>query len=263
MKLNLKEKIFNLLAQNFFGLNYNFSEAKDFNLTKELENNSGNIPYKKNSLSITSKVLDNNKIIKFSNDFNIYACGTEKFETSEKIGVWEYYYKNEIENKTLKKYRIIDYSKDKQSLFYPTGEEHIRVLENGTVETYYRSGELEKISRKTATEIVFEYSFFQNGKLKEKRAFYREHLIGEYELYKEDGILLKKAFYNTQGELEGFYQEFYSNSKLKIETFYINGKKIAFEKEFYENGQLRSCYLYSENKKIKLFGIFLDNGANI
>ena len=59
MKLNLKEKIFNLLAQNFFGLNYNFSEAKDFNLTKELENNSGNIPYKKNSLSITSKVLDN------------------------------------------------------------------------------------------------------------------------------------------------------------------------------------------------------------
>ena len=102
MKLNLKEKIFNLLAQKFFGLNYNFSEAKDFNLTKELENNSENIPYKKNSLSITSKVLDNNKIIKFSNDFNIYACGTEKFETSEKIGVWEYYYKNEIENKTLK-----------------------------------------------------------------------------------------------------------------------------------------------------------------
>ena len=88
-------------------------------------------------------------------------------------------------------------------------------------------------------------------------------MIGEYELYKEDGILLKKAFHNAQGELDGFYQEFYSNSKLKIETFYINGKKIAFEKEFYENGQLRSCYLYSENKKIKLFGIFLDNGANI
>ena len=99
MKLNLKEKIFNLLAQKFFGLNYNFSEAKDFNLTKELENNSKNTPYKKDSISITSKVLDNNKIIKFSNDFNIYACGTEKFETSEKIGVWEYYYKNEIENK--------------------------------------------------------------------------------------------------------------------------------------------------------------------
>ena len=34
MKLNLKEKIFNLLARKFFGLNYNFSEAKDFNLTK-------------------------------------------------------------------------------------------------------------------------------------------------------------------------------------------------------------------------------------
>ena len=46
MKLNLKEKIFNLLAQKFFGLNYNFSEAKDFNLNKELKNNGGNIPYK-------------------------------------------------------------------------------------------------------------------------------------------------------------------------------------------------------------------------
>ncbi len=263
MKLNLKEKIFNLLAKNFFGLNYNFSEAKDFNSTKELENNGVNILYKNNLDSIASKALDNSKTIKFSNDFNIYACGVEKFETSERIGIWEYYYKNEVENKNLKKYKIIDYSKNKQDLFYPTGEEHIRVLENGTVETYYKSGELEKISRKTATEIIFEYSFFQNGKLKEKRAFYKEHLIGEYELYKEDGILLKKAFYNAQGELDGFYQEFYSNSKLKIETFYINGKKIAFEKEFYENGQLRSCYLYSENKKIKLFGIFLDNGANI
>ena len=263
MKLNLKEKIFNLLAKNFFGLNYNFSEAKDFNSTKELENNGVNILYKNNLDSIASKALDNSKTIKFSNDFNIYACGVEKFETSERIGIWEYYYKNEVENKNLKKYKIIDYSRNKQDLFYPTGEEHIRVLENGTIETYYRSGELEKISRKTATEIIFEYSFFQNGKLKEKRAFYKEHLIGEYELYKEDGILLKKAFYNAQGELDGFYQEFYSNSKLKIETFYINGKKIAFEKEFYENGQLRSCYLYSEKKKIKLFGIFLDNGANI
>ena len=108
MKLNLKEKIFNLLAQKFFGLNYNFLEAKDFNLTKELENNSKNTPYKKDSISITSKVLDNNKIIKFSNDFNIYACGTEKFETSEKIGVWEYYYKNEIENKVLYKFIFLE-----------------------------------------------------------------------------------------------------------------------------------------------------------
>ena len=121
MKLNLKEKIFNLLARKFFGLNYNFSEAKDFNLTKELENNDTNIPYKNNFGSIASKVLDNNKVIKFSNDFNIYACGAEKFETSERIGIWEYYYKNEVENKNLKKYKIIDYSRNNQDLFYPTG----------------------------------------------------------------------------------------------------------------------------------------------
>ena len=65
MKLNLKEKIFNLLAKKFFGLNYNFSEAKDFNSTKELENNGVNILYKNNLDSIASKALDNSKTIKF------------------------------------------------------------------------------------------------------------------------------------------------------------------------------------------------------
>lgn len=253
----LKEKIFNFLAKNLFGLNYSYSEAKTYSQNKEKENKSVNV----------------NNINSFKNKENfkngsLYASGV--LNILKKEGDWDYYFRDtNILYKRIFHRNENFYEKEE---FYCTGEllkKNIRTkLKENITEKYYKSGEIESIKIflnyfETDLEDYFEYTFYINGTLKEKKRVQNGKLVGLYEKYREDGLLKKRFFSLMNGNLEGVYEEFYDNGLIKERTDYKNGKKEGFQKFYYKNNQVKEIRLFLRDRLVQILVEYDEKGNSL
>lgn len=65
----------------------------------------------------------------------------------------------------------------------------------------------------------------------------------------EDGSIKTETIYSSDSLLNGKAYGYYSNSKLKIERNYINGKKEGLTKGFFKNGEIEYIGQYKNDKK--------------
>ena len=121
--------------------------------------------------------------------------------------------------------------------------------------------------------------YFDNGFLKQETTYKNGEIIGLTKLYKEkirdvlDGIgkmekggILTGAwkyfhddgkteeligFYNDKGEQVDKWQSFYPNGILKVESFFVNGKREGERKLYKEDGSLEKTELYKNGTLVK------------
>jgi antitoxin component YwqK of YwqJK toxin-antitoxin module len=85
------------------------------------------------------------------------------------------------------------------------------------------------------------------AELKEKTPSHLELVINYWDI--DDTTTKKKIYFlNKDGELEGLYQEFYTNGNLWRESTYKEGKREGLEKVFYANGGLHISRMYQNDK---------------
>lgn len=254
----LKEKIFNFLAKNIFGLNYSYSEAKKY--SKNLEEKE-----KKNSLVNNINTFNNKENYK---NGSLFSSGI--LNILKKEGDWEYFFKDT--NITHKKICHNDDKFFEKEEFYSTGEllrKNSRTdLKENISEKYYKTGQIKSIIIspnyfESDFSDYFEYNFYINGQLKEKKRIQNRKIVGLYEEYTEDGILKKSFFSLMDGSLEGVYKEFHENGGIKECTDYRRGKKEGFQKIYYENFQVKEVNFFLGDRLIQVLAKYDEKGNNI
>lgn len=84
--------------------------------------------------------------------------------------------------------------------------------------------------------------YYENGALANKATFKNDVRVGVNLVYYRTGILKLKENYNEKGELEGVFEEYFENEKIKVTGSYSQNNRTGIWKEFFEDGTL-----YEEN----------------
>ncbi|MDY5306697.1 toxin-antitoxin system YwqK family antitoxin [Fusobacterium gastrosuis] len=254
--MRIKESILNFILKKILNSNLTYTELLNYSKSNN----------KKEHKNIKKEInlFSENELYK---NGSIYATG--EMNLLEKNGEWKYFFKNG----NIQKIIIHDKGKDfLKEEYYESGElfkkHFISDLKEKITETYYITGEIFSIRVlpeyfKTDTDNYFEYIFYINGNLKEKKRVIGNKLVGSYELYREDGILLKKTFYLKDGEIDGNETVYYENGNTYKTIDYLKNVKQGFEKTFFENGQLAEVSIFSKNELVHTLAKFNEKGEKI
>lgn len=84
------------------------------------------------------------------------------------------------------------------------------------------------------------WKYYNSGGIAFKIANYKNGVLtGDYKMFYEDGKTLKEKAFYEDGKIEGLYEEFFANGKIKSRGYFQNDVKVGEWNEFYPNGKVQ------------------------
>ncbi|MBQ2542241.1 MAG: toxin-antitoxin system YwqK family antitoxin [Bacteroidales bacterium] len=154
-------------------------------------------------------------------------------------------------------------------------------LRDGFYKEYDEKGNLKKITKYVndveqvlAPEVQplqMQYEYYDNGRIKREASFRNGKKEGTWRVFDETGKVIKSQTYekdalvsegivDNDGKRRGDYKEFYADSTLKTEGFFIDGERSGVWKYYFHNGQLEETGTYRKGFPDGLWIWFYDNG---
>lgn len=186
-------------------------------------------------------VIDGQKKLRDGKYISFYENGNKKsegfYKNDEPAGYWNYYY----ESGNLKMRGVL-----RGNTNYGLWRFY---YENGNVSM---EGEIYNGKREGKWNF-----YFENGLLKSTGDFTYGEKTGIWNHYYEDESIKAQAFY--KGEV-GLYREFYSNGKIKMEGFNLNGKSDSLWTYYYDNGIKQAEGNYQGGQRNGVWTFYHENG---
>ncbi len=122
---------------------------------------------------------------------------------------------------------------------------------NEIITDVYENGKTKEVKinkgRQMPKNLIAEYTYFKNGKLREEILYLSEDWKRQVKYYDSSGVLIRKS--NYKGEmLDGEYCNYYDNGELFVKGQYTLGNHTGQWIEFYKNKDTLSVYSF-ENRK--------------
>lgn len=199
-----------------------------------------------------------------------YPYGNLKQKVFYKNDILQGSYETYYEDGTLQeKGRYINGKIEGEVLFYHPNGNIKRNLSlkngklNGEAKIYYESGQLKTLKYYNQSRVVGEViDYYENGNIASKANFNDEEQIhGKVLVYYEDFPEKVKIEREYKNDLKtGYYKEFYENGVLAISTHTINNKINGEYELYHSNGKVKNKGGYKNGIKTGSWKGFYENG---